>query len=140
MEIHDLATYLPPPSRKIKSYKAANWKVCDQSLTVSETCVAIKDVLPSSMQDDLDGHQEDYCLLTHEDWCDLLYTIEVKDNNKRASTQIKKIASARGAYLSYRDISVSIPRKNKAIFGDGVMSSNKGPHNKAPKHHGIQHL
>ena len=43
------------------------------------------------MQDELDGHQEDYRLLTHEDWCDLLYTIVVKDNKKGASTHIQHL-------------------------------------------------
>ena len=44
------------------------------------------------MQDELEDNKEYYHSLTHEDWCELLYTIEVKYNRKRAATQIKKIA------------------------------------------------
>ena len=72
MEMHDLAKYPPPPSMKGENYEAANWGVCNQEFTVSEIRVTIKYGLPSSMQDKLDVHQEDYRYLTHEDWCELL--------------------------------------------------------------------
>ena len=49
------------------------------------------------MQDELEDKQEDYRYLNHEDWCKLLYKIEVKDNRKRAATQIKNIISSRTA-------------------------------------------
>ena len=136
--MHDLDNYLPPPATKGKSYEAANWKLCDQELAVSEILVAIKDGLPSSMQDKLYDHQEDYNSLTHEDWCDLLSTIEVKDDRKRSSTQIKNITSTREASLSDSDGSVRIPRKKKARLGAGFLHSNKVPNNKAPKNHSNQ--
>ena len=65
-EMHDLVKYLPPPSMNVVSYEAANWKVRDQEFTVSEISVVIKDGIPSSMQDELDSHQEDYRYLAHE--------------------------------------------------------------------------
>ena len=58
--VHDLAKYLPPLSIKGDRYEASNWKVRDQEFTISEIRVAIKDGLPSSMQDELDDHHEDY--------------------------------------------------------------------------------
>ena len=60
VEMHDLAKYLPPLSIKGDRYEASNWKVRDQEFTISEIRVAIKDGLPSSMQDELDDHHEDY--------------------------------------------------------------------------------
>ena len=53
---------------------------------------------------------------------------------KRAATQIKKISSARSAYLSDSDKSVRIPRKKKERAV--ILISNKGPQKKAHKHHG----
>ena len=46
------------------------------------------------MQDKLKDNKEDYNYLTHEDWCDLLSTADIRDNRKRAETQIKKIATS----------------------------------------------
>ena len=46
---------------------------------VNEIRFAIKDGLPSSMQYELEDHQEDYHYLTYGDWYDLLSTINVKD-------------------------------------------------------------
>ena len=62
---------------KGRSHEEDNWKFCKQELTVSEIRVAIKDGHHTSMQDDLDDHQEDYHFLAHEEWCDLLSTIQV---------------------------------------------------------------
>ena len=138
MDMIDLAKYLPPYLIKGERYEADNWKFHDQELMFSEIRVSIKDVLPSSMQDELDNHQEEYCSLTHEYWCDLLSKIKVNYNREIAETHIKKIASDREASLSDSNGSVRIPKKNKARLGDGFLRSNKVHHNKAPKHHGIQ--
>ena len=121
---------------KVKSYEADNWKVHDKECTVSEIRVAIKYDLPTSMQDELDDHQEDYRSLAYEDRCDLLSTIQVKDDRKRAATQIKKIASPSAASISDSDGSFSIPSKKKDTTG--VLRSNKGPHKKAPKNNVTQ--
>ena len=103
IEMHYLEKYLHPPSMKGKSYEAANWKVRDQEFTVSEIRVAIKGRPPSYMQYELDGHQEDYRSLTHEDWCDLLSIIKVEDNRKSTETQINNIVSSKAASLSDSD-------------------------------------
>ena len=89
----------------------------------SEVRLAIKDGLPSYIQDELEEHPEVYCSLTYEYWCDLLPKIEVKDEMKRAASQIKNMASARAASIYYSDESVSIPRKRKSRTG--VLRSNK---------------
>ena len=85
------------------SAESANWTVRNQEFTVSEICLAIKYGLPLSMQYELDDHQEDYPSLTHEDFCGLLSTIEVKDEIKRAATHINNIPLARSASLSDRN-------------------------------------
>ena len=85
------------------------------------------------MQDEFEDNQEDYLSLTHEDCCDLLSKIEVKDNRKIAATQINNIASDRASSRSDSEGSVRIPRNKKSRTG--VLLNNKGP-NKAPKHHG----
>ena len=74
--------------------------------------------------------------MTYDEWCDLLSTIKVKDERKRAAAQIKKINSDRAASLSDSNDFFMIPRKKKARTG--ILSSNKGPHKKAHKHHGTQ--
>ena len=104
---------------------------------MNEIIVAIKDVLSSSMQDELEDNQEDYRSLNHEDSCDLLSTTEVKDNRKRSATHIKNISSTRAASHSDRSGSVRIRREKQ--IRTGVLRNNKGTNNKVPKHHGTQH-
>ena len=86
------------------------------------------------MRDELDDHPEDYFSLTYEDWCDLLSTIEVIGERKRAEDHIKKIASARAASLSDSNESVRIPRRKKAKTG--VLNSHKTPRRAHNRHHG----
>ena len=131
-----LAKYLPTSLIKGESYEVDYCKVCDQELSVNEILVAIKYGLSSSIQDEFKNNQEYRCSLTREDWCDLLSTIVVKDDRKRAATWIKKIASDISASIYDSKGSVRIPRKKKARTD--VLSSNKGPHNKAPKHQSTQ--
>ena len=88
------------------------------------------------MQYELEEHQYEYFSFTYEDWCELLSTIQVKDERKREATQIKKITSARVASIFDIDKSTSIPRKKKA--STGILRSNKIPHKKAHKYHGTQ--
>ena len=76
-DMNDLLKYLPPPSMNGESEKAANWSVHNEDFTISYLGLAIKDGLPKSMRDELDDHPEDYHSLTYEDWCDLLFTINV---------------------------------------------------------------
>ena len=91
-EMHDLEKYLPPPQMKGQSAMAANWNVCNKKFTISDLRLSIKDRLPKSMRDELDDHPEEYSSL-----------IQVKYGLKRASVQIKKIASARADSMSDSD-------------------------------------
>ena len=86
------------------------------------------------MRDELDDHLEYYRFLTYEYWCDLLSTIDVKEERKRASGNIKKIAVARAASLSDSNKSVRIPRRNKG--NTGVSNSHKIPRRANDRHHG----
>ena len=133
-DTHDLEKHLTPPEMKSNFYEADNWKVCYKYFYVDDIQVWIKDGLCSSMRDELEDNQEDYRSLTHEDWCYLLSTIEVKDNSKRAATQFENISSARAASNSDSDGYVRILRKNKARTG--VLRNNKVHNNKSPKHNG----
>ena len=85
------------------------------------------------MQDELEDNQDYYCPLTHEYWCDLLSTINVRDNRKRAATQIKNIATSRSASHSDSDESIRVPHKKKA--STGVFRKQQGGD---PKQHGVQ--
>ena len=98
-ELHDLAKYLPTPSMKGQSAIADNWKVHNQDFTASDIRLAIKDGPPKYMRYEFYDHPEDYRSLTYEYWCDLLSTIEVKDERKKAALYIKNIASARASSL-----------------------------------------
>ena len=88
------------------------------------------------MRYELDDHPEEYCSLTYEDWCDLMSTIEIKDEWKISAVHIKNIASARAASQSDRDESVSILRRKEA--NSGVLSSNNSPRRAHDRHHGVQ--
>ena len=79
-------------------------------------------------------HPEDYRYLTYEHWCDLLSTIEVKDERKRAAGHIKKIDPARADYLSNSKESVRVlKRKN---VKNGVSNSHNSPRRTHDRHHG----
>ena len=78
--MHDLEKHISNLSIKGGGYEEENWKVCDKEFSVHDIWVAIKDWLPSSMQDELEESKEDYCSLANEYWCDLLSTIKTKDN------------------------------------------------------------
>ena len=82
----------------------------------------------------MDDHPEDYRSLTYEDWYDLMLTIKVKDERKKAAGNIKEITSARAVYLSDSDKSVRIPRRKKAKTG--VLNSHNSPRRAHKRHHG----
>ena len=44
----------------VEDYNQEYWEVCDKELLKSEICVAIKDVLQISMQDDMEYKDKDY--------------------------------------------------------------------------------
>ena len=43
----------------------------------------------------MDDKDKDYHPFPHEEWCELLYTIEVKDNLNQATSQIKRLAESK---------------------------------------------
>ena len=69
--------------------------------------------------------------MTHEDWCDLLFTIEGKDNRKNTATQIKKIETLIAASLSDSNKSIRVTRRKKA--SNDVQLKQQGE--KMTKHH-----
>ena len=113
-EMHELAKNLSTPLMKGNGYEAYNWKLRDKELSVYDIQVAIKDGIPSSMQDELEDNQEVYRSLAHKDWCGLFSTTKVKDNRKRDAIQINKLATFKAASLSDSNNSTSIPRKKNS--------------------------
>ena len=89
------------------------------------------------MKDVLEDNHGDYCSIPHEEWCDLLSTMEVKDNKKRAADQIKRLATSKAAPInSKRDGYTRVPRKKKARAG--VLPIRKQHGKRTSKHHGAQ--
>ena len=67
------------------------------------------------MQDELEDNHEDYCSILHEEWCELLSTIEVKDNSKRFAAQIQRLVSSIAASVNpISDEPIRVTRKKKA--------------------------
>ena len=70
------------------------------------------------MQDDLEDNHEEYRSILHEYCCDLLSTIEFKDNSQRAATQVKRLATSIAALVSSdSNESVRVPRKKRVRTG-----------------------
>ena len=70
------------------------------------------------MQDELEDNHKDYSSRTHEEWCDLLSTIDIKDNSKGAEAQINGLATPKSEPVnSYTDEYVSVPCNNRARTG-----------------------
>ena len=63
-EMKELDKYLHPPLIKGVISEADNCTVRNQDFTASEVRLAINDGLPSSMQNELEDHTEQYCSLT----------------------------------------------------------------------------
>ena len=122
---------------KGKSAITPNWSVRNKEFNTSDLRLAIKDGLPKKMRDELDEHPEDYRSLSYQDSCDLLSTIEVKDEKKISAVNTKKIASARAASLSDSDESARITRRKKAKTG--VSNSHKSPRRAQDRHHSAHH-
>ena len=120
---------------KGESAMSDNCKVRNEEFTAIDIWLAILGGLPKYISDELDDHPEEYCSLTYEYRCNLLSTIEVKYESKRAAVHINKISSAGAASLYDSNNSVRIPNKKKAKTG--VLRSNKLP-KKTHRHHGIQ--
>ena len=84
----------------------------------------------------MNDHPEYYFYFTYDDWCDLLYKINVKDERKRSALHINKIVSARAASQSDSNESTRILRSNKAKTG--ALRSNNSPRRAHERHHGAQ--
>ena len=133
-DIHYLAKYIPPPLMKGESFNEASWKVRNIFISLHEIRVSNKVGPPSSIHDELEYNQEDCHYLTHEDWCDVLYTIEVKNNRKMAQTQIKRISTSRSS--SHYDINEPIRFTCEKKASTVVLRKQK--EKKTTKHHGAQ--
>ena len=76
------------------------------------------------MQDELEEKSWYYCSVPHKDWSDLLYTMEAKDNRKRATYEIKILAASKAAPANYdSDMSARVPHKKKEM--NGVLPAHK---------------
>ena len=66
------------------------------------------------MQDELEDNQKDYFSITHEEWCDLLSTMEVNDNIKKAVAQINRLETSKAVPVNYDSNEyVGVPCKNR---------------------------
>ena len=134
-EMHDLSKYLSTPLMKGDIHNSDNWDVCNKGLYENEIRIPIKERLSSFIQDGLEDNEEEYIYLDHKDWCDLLSTIEVKDNRKINATQIKRLATS--TETSNYDSHESIMVKRKKRVSTSVITSRKQQGEKTPKYHGI---
>ena len=74
--------------------------------------------------------------MTHEYWCDFFFTIEAKDNSKRAATQINKIVTLIAE--SHSDINESVRVFHKKRDRTDVLANRKHQRKCMPKYHGAQ--
>ena len=84
----------------------------------------------------LEDNQEDYFPLNNEYWCDLFSATKVKDNRKRAATQIKSIENLRAKSNYDSDESIRVPCKKRARTG--VIHNCKQQGGNTTKHQGAQ--
>ena len=90
------------------------------------------------MHDEMENKDKGYLSLSHKEWYDLMSTMEVKDNRKRAAYQIKILAAQKVVLVDY-DIN-TIPRvTHKKKAGAGVLLDRNQQGKKTPKHKGYQH-
>ena len=100
-------------------------------------CVATKDGLPTSMQDEIEDKDKDYHSFPHKEWCDLLSTMEAKDNRKRTTDQIKILAASKAVPANYfSNVSAKVTLKNKA--STCAIHTRKQQGKKNPNHKGSQ--
>ena len=56
----------PPPPKKRIEYDMADWSFCHKELSENEICVATKDEIITSIQDDMEDKDKDYLSLTYK--------------------------------------------------------------------------
>ena len=61
-QMHELDKYLTPPSNKGDIYDQSNWRVRDYDFTEDNIHITIKDVIPTSMQDEMEGKDRVFSL------------------------------------------------------------------------------
>ena len=83
------------------------------------------------MQDELEDNPEEYHSIAHEYWCDLLYTIEVKENRKRDATQINRLETSTVASNYNSNESVRVLCMNR--LRTGVINNRKHQGGNTPK-------
>ena len=89
------------------------------------------------MQYELEEKHKDYRSILHEELCYLLSIIEVKDNSKKAVTQINWLATSRAVPVnSDSDEYVRVLCKKKVRTG--VQPNHKKHGEKNPKHYEVQ--
>ena len=70
------------------------------------------------MQDKLEDKYEDYCSIPRENWCDLLSTMKIKENNKRSAAHINRLATSKASPInSDSGDYIGVLRKKKASTG-----------------------
>ena len=116
-DMHELYRYLPTPSKKGDMVDQAKWRVQYCDFTEYEICVATKDSVPTSMQDDMENKDAGFCYLPHKEWCDILSSLEAKDNIKRAAAPMNIIANHKILVVhSDSDAIPKVPRKKKSMI------------------------
>ena len=134
-KMHGLAKYLSPPSMKGGDYDHSYWTICNKELSEHEICVVTKYGLPISMQYEFKDKIEDCCFIHHKYWCELLSTMDIKDERKWDTPKIKRLAPSKAwPDSSDRDASMKVPCKNKSRTGVLLYCNHQS--NKTPKHHG----
>ena len=89
------------------------------------------------MKEELQDKHEDYRYIPHEEWWDLLYTMEVKDNSKIYASNINRPETSKAALInSDSNNSMMFPRNKKARTG--VLPSYKQHGTNNLEHHGVQ--
>ena len=136
-EMHELANYLPPPSKKGNMYDQSNCIFHNYDFAEDEIRVATNYILQTFMQDEIRYKDIDCCSLPHKEWCELLSTLEYKVNSKRASAQIKILYIQKAVAIDFDSKSIpKVPHRKKYRTGMS-MSCKHNNNGKNPNHGGI---
>ena len=87
----------------------------------------------------MDVRDVDFCSLPHKEMCDLLSTLEDKDNRKRSAAQIKRLDTQKVLVVDVgSDATTKVPHKKKTRTGV-FPSHNQKNKSKTPNYGGINH-
>ena len=104
-------------------FDQAYWSFRNKYLTKDEIFVETKYSIPISTKDEMDSKDKYYISLSYEEWCDLLYTLEDKDNRKMDAAHIKILSIQRNVLDSNSNVRTRLPHKKKD--STGVLLSRK---------------